>query len=243
MQVGAAELQAPLEVGGGLAALLPVRGHGEEPPFQARGHLAAIAIAAGGRAVELRERMGQQGARLGQRAAAPCIARGLLVRRGRLVESLGLLVVGGHQPPVRVAARTSDEGVGHLGVQHRAHARGRQLSGDLAQQLMAKPPIVVSRRLEHKGVLEFVDDVVDLVVAQVDHRAQETAIHLAADDGGGLQHRHYVGSGAQPGEQRLVQRLRHAGLTESGHELFDVERHSVAAAGYRRRDRQRTGPD
>ena len=184
-------------------------------------------------AVELREGLGQVGARLGQRAAAPRIGRCLLVGRGRLVEPLGPLVVAGDQPPVRVTAHTADQGVGHLGVQPAAHARGRQLGGDLAQQLVAKPPTVGSPRLEHQRVLELVDDVVDLVVAQVDHRAQQAAIHLAADDGGRLHHRHHVRAGAQPGEQRLIQRLGHPGLGEAGHDLFDVERHPVAAVGHR----------
>ena len=119
-------------------------------------------------------------------------------------------------------------------MQPTAHAGGRQLGGDLAQQLVAKPPAVGSRRLEDQRILEFVDDVVDLVVAQVDHRAQQAAIHLAADDRGGLQHRHHLCTGAQPGEQRLIQRLGHPGLTESGHDLFDVERHPVAAVDHQR---------
>jgi hypothetical protein len=76
------------------------------------------------------------------------------------------------------------------------------------------------------------DDVVDLVT-DARHRAQQAAIHLAADDGGRLHHRHHVGARAQPGEQRLIQRLGQPGLTESGHDLLDVERHPVAALGHR----------
>ena len=182
------------------------------PRSRPQGHLAAVAVRPGFRAVELSERLGQVGARLGQRAAKPGSGGCLPVGRGRLVEPLGPLIMGGDQPPVRVAAPDADQGIGHLGVQPAAHTGGRQLGGDLAQQLVAKPPIVGAPRLEHQRIHEFVDDVVDLVVAQVDHRAQQAAIHLAADDGGRLHHRHHVGAGAQPGEQRLIQRLGHPGL-------------------------------
>ena len=98
----------------------------------------------------------------------------------------------------------------------------------------ARSRLVPGPRLEYLRVLEFVDDVVDLFFGQVHHRAQQAAIRLAADDSGGLHHRHHVRAGTQPGEQRLIQRLGHPGLTESGHDLLDVERHPVAASGHRR---------
>ena len=96
---------------------------------------------------------------------------------------------------------------------------------------MAKTPIAGSTRLEHQRIFELVDDVVDLVVAQVHDRAQHAQIDLAAYNGGRLHHLHHLRAGAQPGEQRLIQRFRHPGLAESGHDLLDVERHSVAACG------------
>ena len=58
-QVGAAQLQAPLEVGDRLAILLAFHGRGKETPFQAYGHLAAVPIGAGCRAVELGKGLGQ----------------------------------------------------------------------------------------------------------------------------------------------------------------------------------------
>ena len=73
--------------------------------------------------------------------------------------------MGGDQPPVRVAASDADQGIGDLGVQPAANTGGRQLGGDLAQQLVAKPPIIGARRLEHQRILELVDDIVDLVVS------------------------------------------------------------------------------
>ena len=75
----------------------------------------------------------------------------------------------GDQPPVRVTAHTADQGVGHLGVQPPPHARGRQLGGHLAQQLVAKPPVIASPRLKHQCIFELVDDVDDLIVAQIHH--------------------------------------------------------------------------
>jgi len=112
--------------------------------------------------------------------------------------------VGGDQPPVPLTAHAVDQCIGHLGVQAAAHTRGRQFGGDFAQQLVAKPPNVGSARLQYQRIFEFVDHLVDHVVAQVDHRAQQPAIHLAADDSGRLHHRHRVRAGAEPGEQRLV---------------------------------------
>ena len=38
----------------------------------------------------------------------------------------------------------------------------------------------------------------------------------------------------KPGEQRLVQRLRHRGPVQSHDDLFDIERHTVAAAAHHR---------
>jgi hypothetical protein len=52
---------------------------------------------------------------------------------------------------------------------------------DLAQQLVAKPPTVCSPRFEHQRVLTLVDDVVDFVVSQVDHRAQQAAHHIGLE--------------------------------------------------------------
>ena len=39
-------------------------------------------------------------------------------------------------------------------------------------------------------------------------------------------------AGAQPAEQRLIQRLGHPGLTNFGHHLLDVGGHPVAARSY-----------
>ena len=47
------------------------------------------------------------GAGLGQRAATPRIGRSPLGGRGRLIEPLGPLVVGGDQPPIRLTARAA----------------------------------------------------------------------------------------------------------------------------------------
>ena len=133
--------------------------------------------------LEPAERKGQVGARLGEAAAAAGISAGLLVGRGSRVVLLGPLVVAGDQPPVGITARPVDQGIGNPGVQPPSHSRWRQLGSYLAQQLVAKPPAVGSPRFEHQRVLEFIDDVVDLVVGQTDHRAQQAAIDMAADNG------------------------------------------------------------
>jgi hypothetical protein len=99
---------------------------------------------------------------------------------------------------------------------------------------MPKPPPVGSPRLKYQGIFELTDDVVDLVVAEVDDRAQQAPIKLAADDGGRLHHRNHLRAGAQPGEQRFIQRLGHPGLTDSVDDLFDIERHTVATRRHRR---------
>ena len=148
----------------GLTALY---GRGEESPLQPQGHFAAVAVWAGCGAVELRE--GQASGRCGPRPA----------RRGA---GQPLMPAGRPRPPRRSAAparsgrrpaaspglrrHTTHQGIGHLRVQSPAHARGRHLGGHLAQQLVAKPPAVGSPRLKHQRVLEFVDDVVDLVLTQ-----------------------------------------------------------------------------
>ena len=138
-QVGAHQLKAPFEVGGGGEALKAFCGRGEKSPLQPQRRLAPVTVWTRCRPVEMREGKAQVGTRLGQRTATPRRRGRLLVGRGRLIESLRLLVVTGDQRPVRLTAHTA-EGIGHLGVQPTAHAGGRQLGGDFAQQLVAEPP-------------------------------------------------------------------------------------------------------
>ena len=45
---------------------------------------------------------------------------------------------------------------------------------------MPKPPAVGSRRFKYQSIFELTDDVVDLVVAEVDDRAQQVPIKLTA---------------------------------------------------------------
>ena len=176
---------------------------------------------------------GEVGACLGEGASAARIGAGLLIGRRRLVEPLGPLEVASDQSPVRAAATHADQRIGRSGVQPPAHIRRRQLDGDLAQQLVAKPPTVGARWFEHQRILELIDDVVDLVIGQAGHGAQQAAIDVAADDGCRLHHRHRVRAGAQPGEQRLIQSLGHSALTDAIDELLDIERHPVASPGHR----------
>ena len=99
-QIGPAQLQAQLEVGGRGAALMALCGRDEESALQPQGPLAAVAVRTRCAMVELREGLGQAGAGLGQRAAKPRIGRCPLVGGGRLVKPRSVLVVAGDQLPV-----------------------------------------------------------------------------------------------------------------------------------------------
>ena len=55
---------------------------------------------------------------------------------------------------------------------------------------------------------------------------------MAADNRCRLHDWDHVGAGAQPGEQRLIQRLRDPCLTETIDYLFDIERHPVATPSH-----------
>jgi len=157
-----------------------------------------------------------------------------LVGRGRLVEPFGPLVVAGDQPPVRLTARGAAQRVGHPGVQPSPNAWRCQFGGDLPQQFMAKPPNVGAPWLEHRRGFEFGDDLVELILAEVDDRAQQATIHLAADDGGRLHHGHHFCGCAQPRIQRLIQCLGYSGLAEIVDDLFDVKRQPVTPADHHR---------
>ena len=109
----------------------------------------------------------------------------------RTVVSLGLFVVGCHQPPVRITD-AFDERVGNFRVQSAPDAWRRQFSGHLSQQFVAEPLAVGAPRLEHECVLEFVYHVVDFVLIQCHCRQQQTPVNLASDHRGRLDNRHYV---------------------------------------------------
>ena len=111
--------------------------------------------------IELRKAPGQVSDGLGERTAKPRIAGCLVVGGGRVIEPVGLLLVRGDQLPVRLTC--ADQGVGHLGVQCSPDGWRCQLGGDLAQQLMPKPPAIGSPWLQHQRLFELVNDIADLV--------------------------------------------------------------------------------
>ena len=160
----------------------PRRHGGEGSALQPQRDLAAVAIRAGCRMVELRESLGQVGAGLGQRAAPPGRRRCLLVCRGRLVEPLGVLVVGGDQPPVRLTARATDQAVGDLGVQPRrtlggANSAATSRSNSCRKRQPSDPHGSSTSASSSSSMTSST-----CVVAQVDHRAQQAPINLAADE-------------------------------------------------------------
>jgi len=61
---------------------------------------------------------------------------------------------------------------------------------------MTKPPSFATRPLEHAGLLEPLDDLVELPLALVDHPQQQGSIDVAPDHRGSLYHRHHVVAGA-----------------------------------------------
>ena len=142
----------------------------------------------------------------------------------------------GHQLPVGIPGH---QGVGDLGVQAAAHAGRRQLRGDLAKQLVTESPTDWPPSLEHSRLLEFAENAVEYMVAEIDNGAEQAAVHLAADECRRLHYRYHVRARPQPGEQGLVQTFRHSGLREPADDLLDVERHPVAAVGHRRASRCR----
>ena len=110
---------------------------------------------------------------LGEGAPSPRVLHRAFISIGGVVEPIRLLVMAGDQTPVGV--RTTGESVADLAVQRPTHARRRHLRGDLPQEFVPKPPDVGTPRLEHQRVFEFTDDMVDVLLPEIDHTAQQGA--------------------------------------------------------------------
>ena len=245
-RVGRGQLEAAVEVGGGVRAGRPFGRHGQEAraagAARPRGGRARASAASGGDEVD---RAGQVRPGLGQRPAPAGPLGRVLVRDGGLVVPFRALEVRGEDVPVRrvVAGEEVAQPVVDL-----ATPRGRlELVRDLPQELVAEPVAVrvATDRLEHPGVDQAGERRVQLEVRDRHRGRQQGAVDLLPGGrrrGGDRQRRRRR---VEPGDERLVQRLRdgpgdrgrRGGTTRTGgplgatraDELLEVQRDAAAA--------------
>ena len=91
------------------------------------------------------------------------------MRRCRLVETLGLLVVVRHQRPFGGSLGRRQEGVRYLAVQPVPKTRRRKFRSPLPQQLVVKAPAVLADRLKHPAAPQLLEHFVDLAHVHLDN--------------------------------------------------------------------------